>query len=159
MVPAALLREVMAWGSVLGVVLVLGSGAAVLWSPVLASTRVRALFRELPLSNWTVVNYVVTAITLSIPWVFGVAWAFHRLEATQVTDGAVFLNVSTLLTVTYVVLIPLGACCGLPRIGIDWDPSGYSVSTWLLLVVGSLWYSAIFTIPMFLIGIIISMPT
>lgn len=158
MVPLTHGADPSSWLTLLVILLLPGVVATVMWSPMIASERLRSLFRRLTPIDSVIVNYVVTAMTLSVPWLVALGWTFQRLGSQTEPQGEVFLNAATLLAVVYVVALPLVAGLGLPRLGIDWDSTGYGASTWLLLIVSSAWYAAIFTIPMFLMGIIISLP-
>lgn len=158
MVPAAFTVELKSWLTLLLLLVLPGVVATIMWSPMLASERLRSLFRQLTPLNSTVGNYVITAMTLSVPWLVALGWTFQILGSQAEPQGEVFLNTATLLAVVYVVALPLVAGLGLPRLGIDWDSTDYGASTWFLLIVSSAWYAAIFTIPMFLMGIIISLP-
>lgn len=155
-VPAEI--DISAWVTLLVLVLLPGVVATIFWSPMLASKRLRALFRHLPITDSTVMNYVLTALVLSIPWLIGIGWVFQQIGAQDGANGAVFLTAATLIALVYIIGLPLVAGFGLPRLGIDWDPANYSVGTWAMLLGSSLWYSLIFTVPMFLFGIIMSLP-
>jgi hypothetical protein len=63
------------------------------------------------------------------------------------------------LTIAYVVVLPVVASVGLPRVGIDWDPTNYGLGTWLLLVGAALWYSAIFVVPLAFFAFVLALPT
>jgi hypothetical protein len=144
-------------------VLVLGPGlvATVLWSPVLASSRLRTLFRALPATTSTGVNYVLTALVLSAPWVVGLGWTFARVGARTGTDavsGEPLMDVAGQLGLLYLVGLPVVAGAGLPWLGLDWDPTDYGVGTWLRLVVAGAWYAALFAVPAFAFGVIVSLP-
>lgn len=158
MVPLTHGADPSSWLTLLVILLLPGVVATVMWSPMLASERLRSLFRRLTPLDSTVGNYVITAMTLSVPWLVALGWTFQQVGSQAEPQGEVFLNTATLVAVIYVVALPLVAGVGLPRLGIDWDRTDYGPSTWLLLIVSSAWYAAIFTIPMFLMGLIISLP-
>lgn len=69
------------------------------------------------------------------------------------------LDVILPITALYVIGLPIASVEGLPRLGIDWDETGYEPSTWVLLIAGAGWYAAIFAIPLFLISLILALPT
>lgn len=160
MIPAALGVDLMAWATLL--VLVSGPGlvATVLWSPVLTSSRLKSLFRSLPLTGSMVGNYVLTSMGLSMPWIVGLGWALAVFgsRANGQATGEPLITAAVWLSVAYIIGVPLVAGLGLPRIGIDWDENDYGPGTWLRLVVSSIWYAAIFAVPTFLFGIIVSIP-
>jgi hypothetical protein len=133
--------------------------AAVLWSPILLSDRIRSLFGGLPPARSTVASYLLAATALSIPFVAGTGVVF----AATSTEGAALsnrlLNLSFGVAIAYVILLPLAACVGLPRIGLDWDPTDYGLGTWLLLVGAALWYAAVFVVPLALFAFVLALPT
>jgi len=141
--------------------LVFGPGivAAVLWSPILLSSRIRSLFDRLPPARSTIVSYLVVGIGLSIPFIVGTGVVF----LTTSTEGAAFsnalLNMVFVLTLAYVVVLPVTAVVGLPRTCLDWDPTNYGLGTWLLLVGMVLWYAAVFAIPLAFFAFILALPT
>lgn len=153
-------QEIGGWWFTIGLVVGPGLAAAVLWSPFLLSSRIRALFRTLPPARSAAVSYPAVILGLSAPYVVGTAWAITN--AHQGTGGAMataLLNVLFPLTTLYVIGLPIVAVEGLPRLGIDWDPTGYGASTWVLLIVGSAWYSAVFAVPLFLVSLVLALPT
>lgn len=160
MVPGFLGGTPTEWATLLALVAGPGFVATLLWSPVLAAGRLRALFRSLPLTRSTPVNYLVVAMGLSVPWLVGLGWAMGQVgSAAGTPDGEPLLGVATQLAGLYVVALPVAAGAGLPELGIDWDPAGYRPSTWLLLVLASAWYAAVFAVPAFVFGVVISLPT
>lgn len=162
MVPGFLGGTVAEWATLLALVLGPGLVATVLWSPVLASGRLRILFRSLPLTGSAAVSYIAVAMALSVPWVVGLGWALAEFGA-RVDNGPAtgepVLSAGVQLGLLYLVALPVAAGTGLPRLGIDWDPAGYDGTTWFVLVVASAWYAAIFALPTFLFGLIVSLPT
>ena len=141
--------------------LVVGPGiiAAVLSSPLLLSGRFRSLFARLPPVRSTIASYLFVAVALSIPFVIGTG----IILTTTSTDGAALsnglLNMAFVVTIAYVVVLPVAASGGLPRVGIDWDPTNYGLGTWLLLVGAALWYSAIFVVPLAFFAFVLALPT
>ena len=97
---------------------------------------------------------------LSLPWPVGLGWAFSviGLRVDEKATGEPLFTAAVLLSVLYVAGPPLVTGLGLPRMGIDWDESGYGAGTWLLLFASSTWYAAIFGVPIFVFGIIVSLP-
>jgi hypothetical protein len=105
------------------------------------------------------VSYLLVAIALSIPFVVGTG----IVSTTASTEGAAFsnalLNLVFGLTIVYVIVLPLAACVGLPKIGLDWVPTNYGVGTWLLLVGVVVWYAAVFVVPLAFFAFILALPT
>ena len=141
--------------------LVFGPGlvAAVLWSPILLSSRVRSLFDRLPPARSTIASYLLVAIGLSIPFVIGTGIVFTTTSTEGAALSNALLNMAFVLTIAYMGVLPLTSVVGLPRIGLDWDPTNYGLSTWLLLVCVVLWYAAVFVIPLAFFAFILALPT
>lgn len=146
------------WATLLVLLTAPGLVATLLWSPILLAGPLRMLFGSLPLTGSTLGNYVATGLVLSVPWVVGFGWAFGtigaRTEAAR--TGEPLVDVAVQLSVLYVVTLPVAAGAGLPYLGVDWDPAGYGVSTWLLLVAASVWYATIYAAPAVLSGLLMS---
>jgi len=161
MVPCPMLGEQRSWMVVLSLLaLAPGVVAAVLWSPCLLTARLRSLVRALPPRRFPLVAYLAVMVGGSAPYVVGFV---VTLSSTADASGAVIanaiLNVTVPLSVGYVVGIPMLAGLVLPRIGLDWDATGYGPGTWALLVIASAWYAALFAVPLFLMAFIVALPT
>jgi hypothetical protein len=143
----------------LGLLLVVGLAVTILWSPVLLVGRLRSLFRRLPPTGSTLGSYLLVAVGLSVPFHVGSGIVF----ATTSTEGAALsnalLNVTLALAVSYVIVLPLVAGVGLPRIGIDWDSTGYGASTWATLVGSTLMYVTVFVLPLSFLAFVLALPT
>jgi len=141
--------------------LVFGPGivAAVLWSPILLSSRIRSLFDRLPPARSTIASYLLVAIALSIPFVIGTGIVFTTTSTEGAALSNALLNMTFLLTLAYVGVLPPTSIVGLPRFGLDWDPTNYGLGTWVLLVVAVLWYAAVFVIPLAFFAFILALPT
>lgn len=159
MIPPFLGGSLTEWATL--AVLLFGPGlvAALVWSPVLAAGRLRALFRSLPVTRSMVGNYLVASLALSGPWVVGFGWALaavgSRPEAAR--SGEPLVDVAVQLSGLYVVALPVASGAGLPHVGIDWDPANYEATTGVLLVVASGYYAAIYAVPAVLLGVVLSL--
>lgn len=159
MVPGGSLAE---WLTLLVLVAGPGAVATVLWSPVLAVGRLRALFEALPLTRWTAANYVLVSMALSVPWIVGLGWAFAEIGSgvgAGEPGGDPLLDVAVQLAGLYLVGLPVAAGAVLPHLGFDWDPADYDATTWVVLVAASAWYALVFALPTALFGLIVSLPT
>lgn len=136
-----------------------GLVAAVLWSPILLVGRLRALFRRLPPGGSTVGSYLLVAVGLSLPFVGGAGAVFATVSAEGAALSNALLNVVLGLTLAYAVVLPAVAGVGLPRFGIDWDPTGYGPGTWAALVGAALWYAAVFVVPLSFFAFVLALPT
>lgn len=134
-------------------ILIPGVVAMVLWSPFLFSKRLRQLFERLPPSGSLFPTYVLVGVATSLPYVLGLLWALTAAET-----GKMIFTVAIGISISYVVGLPLVGAIGLPRIGVDWAPTGYEWGTWLLLVGGTLWYAILFTVPLTILSLIFSLP-
>lgn len=141
--------------------LVFGAGitAAVLWSPILLGSRIRSLFGRLPPARSTIVSYLLVTIGLSIPFVIGTGVVFSTTSTEGAALSNALLNMVVVLTLVYVVVLPLTAVVGLPRISLDWDPTNYGLGTWLLLVGMVLWYATVFALPLAFLAFILAFPS
>lgn len=149
------------WLTLLALVVGPGLVATVLWLPVLASSRLRTLFRALPPSGSTVASYVLVGLGLSVPWLVGLGWALAAIGSRadpEVAGGEPLLGVAGQLGLLYVIELPVVAGAGLPRLDVDWDPNGYPASTFAVLGFAAAWYAAIFSVPTFLVAVIVSLP-
>jgi len=140
-------------------VLTPGVVAMVLWSPILLSTRLRTLFRQLPPTTSILVSYVLVALVLSLPFIGGALRAFAQTTATGAALSNTILDTVLKLSIGYIIGMPVVSAVWLPRLGIDWDPAEYGASTWLLLVFSAVWYIAVFALPLSLLSVILAVPT
>ena len=152
------MEQITNWGSVMVLAMLPGVFAAVLWSPVLMSRRLRGLFRLLPPTSSTIGGYLTVAVGLSIPFVVGVGWG--AAGSSQNVDVAnALLNVALGITVLYLLGLPVSAVIGLPKVGIDWDETGYGLGTWAVVVMATLWYVVLFILPIALVAFLLALPT
>lgn len=144
------------------VLLIPGAVATVLWTPLLAAGRLRSLFERLPPTGSLVPSYAVAGLVGSLPFVAGVLAVLVTSSSNDPQTGAQlsngFVNVAVAGTLGYAAGLPLLAALGLPKAGIDWDPTGYGASTWLLLAVGGVWYALVFAVPILLLGVVFALP-
>lgn len=135
-----------------------GLVAGVLWSPFLVSERFRALFVALPPGGRLVPSYVGVALGLSVPYLIGVLLTVTTPAATgpELSEG--LLDTALFGGVLVGLIAPAVAGAGLPRVGVDWDPTDYGVSTWVLLVGAGLWYAVVAAVPLFALAIGMALP-
>lgn len=157
--------RVMTGSSVQGVVTLLATAvtpaviAIVCWSPILVSSRLRALFRQLPPTNSVLGSYVLVGLALSLPFLAGSFWAFSQPAGPDAAISNAILDVVVTLAIVYLLCLPVLAGVALPRIGIDWDPASYRASTWTVLVAATGWYVAVFALPLVALAIVFALPT
>lgn len=147
------------WVTLLALLLGPGLVATLLWSPVLVVRRFRALFGRLPPAGSVIASYLLVAVGLSVPWVAGALLAFRSIGEGARPSGEPLLDAVVPLTAAYLLGGPLVAGGVLPRLGVDWDPTGYGPGTWALLVVAAGWYAAVFAVPLFVFALVVSLPT
>lgn len=140
--------------------LVVGPGlvASLLWSPFLVADRVESLFERLWPGDSVLASYLLVMVALSLPWILGAGGAMIRAPADGATVANALLDVIVSLSVAYVVGLPLLSGVGLPAIGVDWDPGGYGLRTWLLLLGGAVWYTVLLALPIFVVSIGLALP-
>jgi hypothetical protein len=71
----------------------------------------------------------------------------------------VLTQIAFVVSLGYVVLLPVTAVVGLPRYGIDWDPTGYGTGTWVVMVLSTLWYVGWFILPIVFGAALLALPT
>lgn len=163
MVPLqSLLDTVSGWLAFGLSLLVPGVVASVCWLPFLLAKRLRSLFRSLPPTGSLVPSYALAGIGASLPFVVGALVILATVE-TGGRGGATRLSkplftMALLLFGAYTVGLPVVGVLGLPRAGVDWDPTGYGASTWLVLAGGGAWYALLFAVPIALASIVAALP-
>lgn len=163
MVPLqAVVDQLVGWLAAVSFLLAPGVVATVCWTPFLLSERLRALFAELPPFDSPYATYVLVGLAASLPFVVGVGAALVGTDTEGPHAGGrmanAVLNTVFPLSVGYVVATPLIGAFGLPRVGVDWDPTGYGLSTWALLAAGGAWYAAVFAVPLTLFSLVVAFP-
>ncbi|MDZ5813307.1 hypothetical protein U4E84_18415 [Halorubrum sp. AD140] len=135
-----------------------GLVAAALWAPFLAAARVRALFRALPPEGRLLPSYVAVALGLSVPYLVGLVVTLEFADP----EGAGWSNglVETALAggILTGLVAPAVAVVGLPRVGVHWDPTGYGLDTWALLVAAGVWYAVVAAAPLFALAVVFALP-
>jgi hypothetical protein len=136
-----------------------GTVAGVLWSPFLLSGRLRSLVETLdPTGVWPVTYAVGTVLTG-----FLVVVGFVLLLGDLPNDSAAGANLLLDgVVVTVVVLVAVGwagSTLVAPRLGYDWDPTGYGLGTHVLVLAGAVWYAVVLATPFFLLSLVFALPT
>ena len=127
---------------------------AVLWTPLLISSRVRSLFEVGP-TRWLPVNYTLGFVIMSGIHA-GMLGAWIESGSGAGPNGA--LNAVITLGVVVPVLGWVGALWGLPEFGYDWDTNGYDLRTKAALGLGVLWYAVMTIVPGFVASLIAAFP-
>lgn len=146
--------------SALATVLYLWVYPVLLCAPLLLAKRLRALFESLPPTDAWLPTYLLTMALAAVPFLAGL---LAVAAGTGIEDGTVFANtllqVLTVIGAAYVGGVPAVGAVGLPRFGIDWDPTGYGAGTWLLLAASGLWYALLFVVPLGILSLFVALPT
>ncbi|EMA58161.1 hypothetical protein [Halorubrum distributum] len=154
----AVADAVVGWLWTVALFLFPGLVAAGLCAPFLAAERLRALLRALPPTGRLLPSYLGVSIALSVPYLVGVALTVTRAgEAGPAWSGG-FLATALVGTVLVAFVAPAVAAAGLPRFGLDWDPTGYGPSTWLLLGGAGLWYAVVAAVPLVALAVGMALP-
>ena len=135
-----------------------GLVAAGLCAPFLAAERLRALFRALPPTGRLLPSYLGVSVGLSVPYLAGVVLTVARAAEAGPAWSSGFLLTALLGAVAVGLVAPAVAVLGLPRLGLDWDPTGYGPSTWLLAVGGGLWYAVVAAVPLAALAVGMALP-
>lgn len=135
-----------------------GVVATLVWSPFLAAKRIRALFAALPPTDSVVPSYAAVGVGASVPYVAGALVVFASVDPADAGLSNALLDLTAVLSTLYVVGAPLVGIIALPRLGVDWDPTDYEASTWVLLAAGGGWYAAVFAVPFLLLSVVFALP-
>lgn len=139
-----------------------GVVAMIFWAPFFASDRITALFRALPPRDSVGISYVLFAMLASIPFLVGFVIALIATPTNPPENAAPLsdnlLTLAVYLTGGYTLAVPILGAAILPELGVDWDPTDYGPSTWVLLGVAGLWYGLVFAIPLFIFSLVLAFP-
>jgi hypothetical protein len=105
-----------------------------------------------------ILSYLGAILSLSLPFVVAVVAVFG-FDGWQRPVYDVLTQVASLLSLSYIVVLPIAATVALPRYGIDWDPTGYGIRTWVVMLLSTLWYMIWFILPIMLISALLALPT
>ncbi|MDZ5810728.1 hypothetical protein U4E84_05120 [Halorubrum sp. AD140] len=155
---ASVVGEATGWLLTLALFVLPGLVAAALWTPILLSTRLRALFRALPPAGRLVPSYVGAALGLSVPYLAGVVLTVEFVDSAGAAWSNALVETALAGGILTALVAPAAAALALPRLGIDWDPAGYGPSTWALLVAAGLWYAAVAAAPLFALALVFGLP-
>jgi hypothetical protein len=154
----AVVDAVIGWLWTVALFLVPGLVAAGLCAPFLAAERLRALFRALPPTGRVLPSYLVASVGLSVPYIAGVVLAIARAAEAGPAWSSGFLLTALCGAFLLVLIAPAVAALGLPRLGVDWDSTGYGPSTWLLLVGAGAAYALVAAVPLVALAIGMALP-
>ncbi|OYR41738.1 hypothetical protein DJ82_04500 [Halorubrum sp. Ib24] len=154
----AVVDTLIAWLSLIALFALPGLVAAVCWTPFLLSARFRALFRTLPPAGRPVPSYVGVALALSVPYLAGVVLTVALVGEAGPGWSEGFLDTALFGGIVVGFVAPAVAAARLPRLGVDWDPTGYGPSTWALLVAAGLWYAVVAAVPLVALAVGMALP-
>lgn len=154
----AVVDTAIGWLSLIALFALPGTVAAVLWTPFLIAARFRALFRALPPAGRLVPSYVGVALALSVPYLAGVALTVALVDSAGPGWSEGFLDTALFGGVLVGFVAPAVAAAGLPRLGVDWDPTGYGASTWAVLVAAGLWYAVVAAVSLVALAVGMALP-
>ncbi|EMA59238.1 hypothetical protein [Halorubrum lipolyticum] len=135
-----------------------GVVAAALWAPFLIAARFRALFVALPPAGRLLTSYVGVALALSVPYLAGVLLTVGLVDSAGAAWSNALVETALVGGALTTVVAPAVAVLALPRLGVDWDPTGYGASTWALLVAAGLWYAVVAAVPLFALAVVFGLP-
>ncbi|OYR78880.1 hypothetical protein DJ71_17030 [Halorubrum sp. E3] len=146
------------WLFTLVLVALPGVVAAVCWTPFLLAARFRALFVALPPADRLVPSYVGVALALSVPYLAGILLTVGLVDSAGPGWSEGFIDTALFGGIGVGAGVPALAVLGLPRLGVDWDPTGYGPGTWALLVAAGLWYALVAAVPLIALSIGLALP-
>ncbi|WP_424015878.1 hypothetical protein ACOZ35_08140 [Halorubrum xinjiangense] len=150
--------SVVGWLWTVALFLFPGIVAAGLCAPFLATMRLRALFDALPPAGRVLPSYLGVSVGLSVPYIAGVGLTVAYAGEAGPAWSEGFLTTALFGAVLVALVAPAVAVIGLPRLGVDWDPTGYGYSTWLLLVGAGLWYAVVAAVPLVALAVGMALP-
>ncbi|WP_144796776.1 hypothetical protein [Halorubrum depositum] len=154
----AVVDTAVAWLWTLALFALPGLVAAVCWTPFLLSARLRALFVALPPAGRLAPSYVGVALALSVPYLVGVVLTVWLVDSAGPGWSEGFLDTALFGGVLVGFVAPAVAGAGLPRLGVDWDPTGYGPGTWALLVAAGVWYAVVAAVPLVALAVGMALP-
>jgi len=154
----AVLDSVVGWLWTLALFLFPGLVAAGLCAPFFAAERLRALFRALPPAGRLLTSYVGVSVGLSVPYLAGLLLTVGLVDSAGPGWSEGFLDTALFGGVLVGFVAPALAALGLPRLGVDWDPTGYGPGTWGLLLAAGLWYALVAAVPLVALAIGMALP-
>ena len=155
---ASVAGEVTGWLVTLALFVFPGLVAAGLCAPFLAAERLRALFVALPPGGRLLTSYVGVSIALSTPYLAGVALTVGLVDSAGAAWSNAIVETALVGGLLTTVVAPAAAVLALPRLGVDWDPTGYGPMTWGLLLAAGLTYAIIAAVPLFGLAVVFGLP-
>ena len=136
-----------------------GTVAGVLWSPFLLSGRLRALVRTVdPTGVWPV-TYALCSVGTGSLVVVGFGLLLGNLPDDSAAGANLLLDGVVAAALVLVAVGWAGPTLVAPRLGYDWDPTGYGLGTHALVLAGAVWYAAVLLTPFFLLSLVMALPT
>ncbi|GAB3423589.1 hypothetical protein GCM10027435_29760 [Haloparvum alkalitolerans] len=139
--------------------LVPGAFAAVPTAVFLLSSRIRALFAAVPPTDSPYPAYVLLTVGLGVPWSVGVLAALNAPVTGPASTANAMLDAVVGLGIGYLLGLPIAATAGLPRLGIDWNETGYGPRTWASVAGATTLYTLTLAVPFFLLSLVFALPT
>jgi hypothetical protein len=150
-----------AGGLLLLAVVALGPGtvAGVLWSPFLLSGRLRAFVRTVDPTGFWPATYAFCSVGTGFLVVVGFGLLLGDLPSGSAAGANRLLDGVVTGALVLVAAGWAGPTLVAPRLGYDWDPTGYGLGTHALVLAGAVWYAAVLLTPFFLLSIVMALPT
>ena len=136
-----------------------GTVAGVLWSPFLLSGRLRSFVKTVdPTGVWPV-TYAAGTVFTGFLAVVGFGLLLGDLPNDSAAGANLLLDGVVATVVVLVVVGWAGSTLVAPRLGYDWDPTGYGLGTHALVFAGAIWYAVVLATPFFLLSLVFALPT
>lgn len=148
-------------GLALAAVLILipGAFAAIPTAVFLLFARVRALFAAVPPTDSPYPAYVLLTVGFGVPWSVSALAALNAPVTGPASTANAMLDVVFGLGIMYLLGLPTAATALLPRLGVDWDDTGYGPRTWALVAATTTVYTLSLAVPFFLVSLVFALPT
>ena len=112
----------------------------------------------MPPAGRLVPSYVGVALALSVSYLAGLLLTVGLVDSAGPGWSEGFLDTALFGGVAVGLVAPALAVLGLPRLGVDWDPTGYGPGTWALLVAAGVWYAVVAAVPLVALAIGVALP-
>lgn len=103
-------------------------------------------------------SYVGVSIALSVPYLTGVVLTVTLAGEAGPAWSEGFLVTALFGGIGVGLVAPAVAVIGLPRLGTDWDPTGYGPGTWGSLLAAGLAYALVAAVPLVALAIGMALP-
>jgi hypothetical protein len=136
-----------------------GLVAGILWSPFLLSGRLRSLVKTVDPTGFWPATYALCSVCTGVLVVVGYGLLLGDLPNDPGAGANLLLDGVVTGALVLVAAGWAGPTLVAPRLGYDWDPTGYGPGTHALVLAGAVWYAVVLLTPFFLLSLVMALPT